>query len=145
MRIIEYIICVLLLTALIFLAETCDRMKELTDRDKIISLYTENAEVFRKAVETGDYDEVKALDGIQNVTELDDRIEFYCGGTGFGSETSYYGILYTEDDILNTWHRDGYYVDIEDGDIVFYEGGRGDNVLRYAPIEDGFYYFAESF
>ncbi len=70
----------------------------LTDRDSVADLYRENEEAFRKAAETGSFEDLKDIFGVSNVYVKSDCVDIYCGGTGIAPSSSYYGIFYSEAD-----------------------------------------------
>lgn len=117
---------------------------ELTDQKTITGICLNNKEIFQTAVDTGDYSEVEKLEGIRDVTEHDDYIEFYCGGTGMGSNTNYYGILYSELDVSLIAPTNGYTVTREGG-VVRIEEDRGDNLFIYTSLGDGFWFYEEHY
>lgn len=86
-----------MMAACIFCLTSC---RGLTSRESIVSLYLENAGAFRRASETGDWEALSEINGIERIEAEERCINMLCGGIGFGSGTSYYGIFYSDSDDL---------------------------------------------
>ena len=86
-----------MMAACIFCLTSC---RGLTSRESIVSLYLENAGAFRRASETGDWEALSEINGIERIKAEERCINMLCGGIGFGSGTSYYGIFYSDSDDL---------------------------------------------
>ena len=73
----------------------------LTKKESIISLYLENEKAFLQASETGDFQSLSKIAGIERIEAKERCINIFCGSIGFGSGGSYFGIYYSAaDDLL---------------------------------------------
>ncbi len=117
----------------------------LTDKDRILSLYRGNESAFASAVESGDYSAVKKLRGVREIHIREDsgEIEFYCGGKGLVPGSSYYGILYSKTDFRRLAESSPEWF-AEDGGYRYEQSG-GDNRFYYEPLGNGFYYYEQHF
>ena len=70
-------------------------------KDQIFSLVQDNHEFLQECIDTGDFEKAKQIEGIKDVysSEKGSYIEFYCGGTGLASSSSYYGFYFSPDDV----------------------------------------------
>ena len=70
-----------MMAACIFCLTSC---RGLTNRESIVSLYLENAGAFRRASETGDWEALSEINGIERIKAEEQCINMLCGGIGFG-------------------------------------------------------------
>ena len=74
------------------------------DKEEIIAFVCEHEEELLYAVESSDYSAFENKGFIQDISDEDTVVDFYCGGSGFGSATSYVGFYYTPDhNMLAMW------------------------------------------
>ena len=94
----------------------------LTDKSDIVSLYQKNEDTFLQAARNGDYSSVEGISGVRKVLVREEYVDVQCGGTGFGSNTHYYGIFYSADDVKDKLveQSDGYLYQEENGDNRYY-------------------------
>ncbi len=78
----------------LFLAATGD---DRADKSEVFEFVLENEEELLKAIEEVDFSEFENKGFIKNIDDDDTAVEFYCGGAGVGSGTSYVGFYYTPD------------------------------------------------
>lgn len=132
---------------LILLLTACSG--ELTDRNRIIRVYRKNEAAFIKAASEGKFKDLEQIDGVQEVSVRRSgdyyEVDIYCGGSGFGSSTSYYGILYSEDfypesnfiEYPNEWFIEG--------NGFRYKQADGDNSKYYESLGNNYYYYEEHY
>ena len=72
-----------LLVAFLILS-LCACSKNLTDKNDITRLFQKNEQSFLTAAETGDWEQLEKIRGINDVFVLDAYIDIQCGGAGFG-------------------------------------------------------------
>ena len=60
--------------------------------------FLQDYNVIDTAVINKEYDAAASLSWIERVDEKDGCIDFYCGGSGIGSQTNYTGFFFTRDD-----------------------------------------------
>ena len=123
--------------------------KNLTKKDKIVSLFREHEDTFLACVERWDFSDAEKLRGVISVSVRgeDEEVEFFCGGRGLVPASSYYGILY----ICGAAGRD--YAQVfgaspewsTDGDGYRYRQANGDNDFYYESLGNGFYYYEEHY
>lgn len=115
------------------------------DYSNIKGLYIsteENGEKIYKQSDNSTFQSIMDIKGLIDVNVEDEIIDFYCGGSGFGSSTSYYGFYYTENDNLSAiWCA---------GDTLAPSGKgwswkNGDNSYYTEKITDNFYYYEAHF
>lgn len=111
--------------------------------DELKELFDGDCAAINAAVRDGRYEDLTELDWIESATESDGYVDFYCGGSGMGSQTNYTGFFYTpDDDPLAMWRgafTANEFVETEDG-WEYTESG-GDNVFRVRRLAGGYYYY----
>lgn len=89
----------------------------------------------------------KRPQGVRKIAVVDGTVDFYCGGSGVGSETVYYGFYYRADstpDAVFCGTRFGAAGDLQpagEGFVIRTE----DNLYYTQPIGGGFYYYEAHF
>ena len=68
------------------------------DKDAVFEFVCENEEELLEAIENGDYSAFENQGFIKEIDADETVVDFYCGGAGVGSGTSYVGFYYTPDD-----------------------------------------------
>jgi hypothetical protein len=131
----------------------CKPFSDNLSKDQIFTLVNQNQELLNNAVSdiysSGLSDDdiiksVKKLKGLDEITVKDDIINFDCGGSGFGSSTSYYGFYYTKNENLTAiWCCGGAVV--PDGKGWSWKESNGDNSYYTEKISDNFYYYEAHF
>lgn len=97
-----FFVFVLLMLAIL---SSCSLSKDLTERERIIKLFSDNKDLIISSIESGDFTEIEKISGIQSVynSEENNYIDFFCGGKGFGSGTSYFGFFYSPNNDKTAW------------------------------------------
>ncbi len=123
--------------------------QNLTDKERIVTLFEQNEMLITDAVQTGDFEKVRQIKGIQNVyiSEQYNYIDFECGGSGFGPSTHYYGFYFSPEDDLTAWNGGACPVQelIVDGEGYSWQEIDGDNRYYVEKIGDHFYYYEAHF
>ncbi len=122
--------------------------QNITNKDRIISIFYRHGSKFAEAVAVGDYSSVEKIRGVTSAGENWGRIEFRFGGAGLVSSSSYYGVCYIPGtvggDYAEVFGSDSHWS--VDGDGYRYiQGGKGDNEFYYEALGNGFYYYEEHF
>ena len=118
------------------------------DRAKTMALYQDNEERFREAAASGDFTGLETISGVSDVSVREDYVEISCGGSGFGPETNYYGIFYSETDDLCAveWIPPSSPQElVPDGAGYRYTEKGGDNESYVEPLGNHFFYYEAHF
>lgn len=127
---------------------------DMFDRDalsekEIVKTLKKNHAIFLSDVAENDFSDSSNVKGIQKITAVGDAVDFYCGGKGFGSGTSYFGFYYTPDDLPRAvWSGQKYCDDeylVPDGDGFSVKEPEGDNYYYTEKITDLFYRYEAYF
>ncbi|MBR2471634.1 MAG: hypothetical protein IKC41_02675 [Clostridia bacterium] len=113
-------------------------------KDEIFELVYEKQTVIAKAIEQNNFESIEKLKGIKEVTVKDNYIDFYCGGKGIGSATSYYGFYFSEDNAIDVKENIEYPKGAAlkpDGKGYSWDEPDGDNRFYVEKIIDGFFYY----
>lgn len=147
-----------LLVALLFTLSGCKWMlttvmwgiirssDDTVSKEDTISFVKEHQNELLSHIEQGEGSTLEGYGIIKNVYETDDFVEFYCGGSGFGSQTNYSGFFYAKNGNMNALLPD-----VEINDMVAKDGGYywhdevGDNTYFVVHICDRFYYYYEHY
>ncbi len=115
----------------------------LTSRDSVVDMYRRNEETFLQAAREGDFDRLTQVRGVQRVSEYRGCTEIFCGGTGFGPETNYYGVFYSEkDDLVAVQISCGTTERLKpDGAGYRYREPGGDDEYYVEPLGNHYYYY----
>ena len=68
-------------------------------KKEILALVEENSALVLQDIEKNEFSETLLIEGIKEISPVEDVIDFYCGGAGMGPATSYYGFYYTAEDV----------------------------------------------
>ena len=118
----------------------------LPDRESIIKLYQKHEEAFAEAAVENDFTSLEKISGVAKVSVSDSCVDIFCGGSGFGSSTSYYGIFYSESDDLTAIDVAGENISLEaDGDGYRYSQPDGDNEYYVEPLGNHYFYYEAHF
>ena len=144
-------LCALALAVMILLAG-CSEFGELLrgdeiPKDDIFKIVLENRETILADISSEDFENALAIEGIKEISPAeyfgDGVYDFYCGGSGFASNTSYCGFYYVGDrDASCLYDKDGYKKTV-DGNIITWRQSDpgGDNEFVLEKICDGFWYY----
>ena len=123
----------------------------LTEKERIIRYVRKHEGLLLRYIEKRDDDILKNQPIIEQIRTNDTYIDFSCGGSGFGSETSYWGFYYSESDDLSALcpassskqelRKSGNGYVWEES----WQNPRGDNTYYVEPIVDHFYYYELTF
>jgi hypothetical protein len=83
------------------------------------------------------------IKGILDITKYDSKIEYYCGGFGFGPSTSYVGFCYMPYDTFYNLMENSEFE--KEGDGYKRQEKDGDNSYYIERIIDDFYYYKLSY
>lgn len=117
----------------------------LTSRDAVVRMYEKNEEAFLNAAATGDFSALEEIRGVEKVYVQNECVNFSCGGSGFGSNTQYYGIFYSKDDNLCAI-RGPYSKKLEPENNGYrWKEPDGDNEYYVEPLGNHFFYYEEKY
>lgn len=152
------ILFAVLLVALLFTLSGCKWMlttmmwgiigssDDTASKEDTISFVKEHQNELLSRIEQGECSTLEGYGIIKSVYETDDFVEFYCGGSGFGSQTNYSGFFYAKNGYMNAVRSD-----ISLDTMVEKDGGYywhdevGDNTYFVVHICDRFYYYYEHY
>ena len=100
-----------------------------------------------QAIETGDFSAFEDHHIIKEIDTDDNCIDFYCGGTGLGSATSYVGFFYSPDNNMSAvW-----FAPVSTGSLTpsgngfMWKEPNGDNRYYVERICGNFFYYEASY
>lgn len=130
-------------TFLILAAVSDDR----ADPKEIFEFVRKKEEELMDAIESGDFSDFENQGFIKDIIPEPWVVEFYCGGAGFGSATSYVGFYYSPDNSMTgVWCAPPSESSlIPSGDGFLWEESDGDNRYYTEHICGSFYYYEASF
>ena len=113
-------------------------------RGSILRYVENHQEELEERVERADFEGIGYP--VLEVNAAEECIEFECGGSGFGPETSYWGFFYSaEDNIHAVWCAPPRGTLRPDGDGWSWQESDGDNEYYIQHIVGHFYYYEASF
>ena len=143
-------LCLILVATIILVSSGCQYllfpiMVALSDdsasREQILTFVQEHQDLILSCIEQKDYSSLDSYSIVKEIYENGDHIDFYCGGSGMGSQTNYCGFFYSDDDNLKAiWcapleelipQGNGYYYHEEIGDNSYYVEHIGDHLYYY--------------
>ena len=128
----------------LFLVATGD---DRADKDEVFDFVSENEEELLKAIEAGDYSAFENQGVIKDIDTYETVVDFYCGGAGVGSGTSYVGFYYTlENDMAAVWCAPSFASALTpSGNGFEWQEPNGDDRYYTEHICGNFYYYEASF
>ncbi len=118
-------------------------------KKQIFKLVERNSAVIIEDISANNFDDTLSIKGIQEVSSRNGMIDFYCGGKGVGSATSYYGFYYSEsDEPIGAFAGVGLIGNFEltpDGRGYSYREENSDNIYYTEKITEKFYYYESHF
>ena len=123
----------------------------LTEKERIIRYVRKHEGLLLRYIEKRDDDILKNQPIIEQIRTNDTYIDFSCGGSGFGSETSYWGFYYSEsDDLSALCPASSFKQELRKSGNGYvweesWQNSRGDNTYYVEPIVDHFYYYELTF
>lgn len=147
-------LCLMLVTTIILVSSGCQYlafpiMVALSDdrasREEILTFVQEHQDLILSCIEQKDYSSLDSYSIIKEIYEYGDHIDFYCGGSGMGSQTNYWGFYYSANDYLKAvWcAQPGELIPRDNGYYCAEEGGDNSYYVEY--ICDHFYYYTAHF
>lgn len=128
----------------LFLVATDDDRAE---KEEVFDFVLENEEELRKAIEDGDFSAFENQGIVKDIDPYETVVDFYCGGAGVGSGTSYVGFYYSPDnDVTAVWCAPSSISDLTpSGDGYEWSETGGDNRYYTQRICENFWYYEASF
>ena len=126
----------------LYLIETGDDRAE---KEDILEFVIENESDLLQAIEDGDFSSFESHDIIKEIDPSETLVDFYCGGAGLGSATSYVGFYYTPDGNMTAIWCAPPTVDDLSPSGKGYQSTSGDNIYYTELICGNFYYYEASF
>ncbi len=124
-------------------------LSENLSKNEIYSLVNENYNVILEDISENNYFDTKAIKGVKEVYSDTEVIEVYCGGSGMGSATNYYGFYYSPDNQPKTTWCGTDFGDVSslniDGNGFSIKYSNDDNCYYTEKIRDNFYYYEAHF
>ena len=128
---------------MIFAAVSDDR----ASKKEVFEFVRKQEDELLEAIKSGDFSDFENQGLIKDINPDSQVVEFYCGGAGFGSGTSYVGFYYSPDDNMSAvWcapPSDSSL--IPSGDGFRWQEPNGDNQYYTEHICGNFYYYEASF
>ena len=139
------ILSVVVLVITIFLVKNIFFNKSI--KEQIYDTVNDNAQTILADIEKQDFTDSMNIGKIEDVTVLEQGVDFYCGGKGIAPSSQDYGFYYTEDDLPKAiWCGVKYCDDsflVEDGDG--YSTDYQHNYYYTEKIRDNCYYYEAHF
>lgn len=128
----------------LFLVATGD---DRANKDDVFKFVCEEEEVLLKAIEDGDFSDFENKGFIKSIDADTNVVDFYCGGAGIGSNTSYVGFYYTADNDMSALWCAPSSADLltPSGNGFEWKETNGDDWYYTEHICDKFYYYEASF
>jgi len=144
------ILLILIVALIAFIIWFDSMISDNLSKKEIYELVNENYAIILEDVKENDFTDTRKIKGIKEVYSDTDVIDVYCGGTGIGSATSYYGFYYSVDDLpKDAWcgSKFGRALDelIPDGKGFAIKNSNDDNYYYTEKIRDNFYYYEAHF
>ena len=139
------ILSVVVLVITIFLVKNIFFNKSI--KEQIFDTVNDNTQTILTDIEEHDFTDSMNIGKIEDVTVLEQGVDFYCGGKGIAPSSQDYGFYYTEDDLPKAIWCGVKYCD----DSLLVEDGNGystdyqHNYYYTEKIRDNFYYYEAHF
>ena len=117
------------------------------DKEEIIAFVSENEAALLEAIEQGELSDYEKKGVVQKINAEEAVVDFFCGGAGIGSATSYVGFYYTpDDDMAAVWCAPSSADSLTpSGEGFVWQESEGDNFYYTEHICGHFYYYEASF
>ena len=117
------------------------------DKEDVIAFVRENEEALLEAIEQGELSDYEKKGVVRKINAEEAVVDFFCGGAGVGSGTSYVGFYYTpDDDMVAVWCAPVSADSLTaSGDGFAWQESEGDNFYYTEHICGHFYYYEASF
>ena len=146
------LLSLMLTLCLLFCTTACIDLDDRADKEDILKLVNDHQDLLLQCIESGDYTALNRFGGIiREIDVTDNCVDFYCGGSGFGSATSYCGFFYSaEGNLSAVWCAPAASELIPDQNGYrwrqqYANGEYGDNQYYVEMICDGFFYYWAAF
>ena len=139
------ILIIVLLVIAIFLIKNIFFNK--STKEQIFEIVNDNVQTILSDIKEQAFSDSLTIKKIEDVTILEQGIDFYCGGKGIAPSSQEYGFYYTEDDLPKAIWCGVKYCD----DSLLVEDGKGystnyqHNYYYTEKIRDNFYYYEAHF
>ena len=114
-------------------------------KKEIFKLVKDNYSIILDDIEEKDFSDTEKLKGVQEVYSDTEIVDVYCGGSGFGSATSYYGFYYSPDGLpKDSWCGSSFGRPEQlkpDGEGFSIKYSNDDNCYYTEKIRDNFFYY----
>ena len=117
------------------------------DKDEVFEFVCENEKELLEAIGNGDFSAYENRGFIKEIDADETVVDFFCGGAGVGSGTSYVGFYYTsENDMAAVWCAPSSAGALmPSGNGFEWQETNGDNRYYTEHICGNFYYYEASF
>ena len=120
------------------------------DKEDIFAFVKENEDSLVACINNNDFSEIKGKTHMIHRIDTDDIkfgfVDFDCGGSGFGSETSYCGFYFSDDDnMTEIWCAPSGVSLSKSGSGYEWHEENGDNTYYTENICGHFYYYEASY
>ena len=120
--------------------------REMLEKERIIQYVQENESLLTQCILDGDYDPLSDSAVIEDIEHAPEAVDFSCGGSGFGSQTNYWGFFYSEtDNLLAVWCAITDGRSEKDGEGRIWYEPNSDNTYYVQHICSHFYYYYAHF
>lgn len=144
------IVLVLIIVFISFIIWLDSMISDNLSKKEIFDLVNENYSIILEDIRENDFIDTEKINGVKEVYSDTDVIDVYCGGTGIGSATSYYGFYYSPDDLpKDAWCGSNFGRTSDElnpegnGFVIKYSND--DNCYYTEKIRDNFYYYEAHF
>ena len=142
------LLLLVLLIACLILPHSCVENNEMSF-DAVTEAFHADFDTIDAAVKSGQHTDAAALPWIDSVSPSENYVEFYCGGSGIGSQTNYTGFFFTPDDDPFAMWPDSAALFVETAEGWEYRerdhNPGGDNLFRSRKLAPYYYYFYTHF
>ena len=122
-----------------------------SEKERILRYVKKHESLLLSCIEQHDFSPIEKDALLREIQIRDNYIDFSCGGTGFGPETSYWGFYYSE-----KYNMTAVFGPLPAGQLLQKSGRgflwkeswydpKGDNIFYVEQIVDHFYYYEMSF
>lgn len=149
------IICAVFTVVMIFTLSGCEwlllpiiieQSNDIKSKEEIIAFVQENRDKLLASIKQRQPETLEGFGIIKSVYEGGNYIEYYCGGSGFGSQTNYSGFIYAKNGNINAARSDiSLDAMVEKDDGYYWHDEVGDNTYFVVHICDRFFYYYEHY
>ena len=135
---------VVLIVFALFVCYLVNLFDDSLSKREIFTLVNKNHELINECIESGDFSNIEELKGVKSVTVENDVLDVYCGGSGLGPSTNYYGFYYSpSNEPLKVWcgHASDDKRLLPEGDGYSIKNQNDDNWYYTEKIRDNYFYY----